>query len=88
MEKTIVEYFYENEKKWADRPFLHQPFGDKWETYTWAKVGEMARRLATWLRQKCPKEKAHVSIVSSNCTYRHTANGKSSRLGKHEKRNP
>jgi len=68
MEKTIVEYFYENEKKWADRPFLHQPFGDKWETYTWAKVGEMARRLATWLRQKCPKEKAHVSIVSSNCT--------------------
>ena len=67
MTKTLIEYFYDKEKNWADRPYLHQPFGDNWETYTWAEVGNMARRLATWLKQQCPKEKAHISIVSRNC---------------------
>ncbi len=64
---TLVEYFYRFEKEKANRPFLHQPFGDSWETYTWAEAGDKARRLATWLRKQCPKEKAHISIVSKNC---------------------
>ncbi len=63
----LIEYFYRFEKEKADRPFLHQPFGDTWETYTWAEVGEKARRLATWLKKQCPKENAHISIVSKNC---------------------
>jgi len=67
MEKLLIEYFYEKEKLRANRPYLHQPFGDTWETYTWAEVGDKARRLATWLKQQCPKEKAHISIVSRNC---------------------
>ena len=67
MAKLLIEYFYDKEKKWADRPYLHQPFGDKWETYTWAEVGDKARRLATWLKKQCPKEKAHISVVSRNC---------------------
>jgi len=67
MEKTLIEYFYEYEKTKADRPFLYQPFGEIWETYTWAEVGEKARKVATWLKQQCPKEKAHVSIISKNC---------------------
>jgi len=66
-EKTLIEYFYRFEKEKANRPFLHQPFGDSWETYTWAEAGDKARRLATWLRKQCPKEKAHISIVSKNC---------------------
>ena len=66
-EKTLIEYFYRFEKEKANRPFLHQPFGDNWETYTWAEAGDKARRLATWLRKQCPKEKAHISIVSKNC---------------------
>ena len=65
--KTLIEYFYRFEKEKANRPFLHQPFGDKWETYSWAEVGDKARRLATWLKKQSPKEKAHVSIVSKNC---------------------
>jgi len=67
MAKTLIEYFYEKEKSWANRPYLHQPFGDQWEVYNWAEVGDKARRLATWLKQQCPKEKAHISIVSRNC---------------------
>ncbi|MEO1652159.1 MAG: AMP-binding protein [Bacteroidota bacterium] len=66
-QKFLVEYFYQHEKEKANQPFLHQPFGDTWETYTWAEVGEKARRLATWLKKQCPKEKAHISIVSKNC---------------------
>ncbi len=64
---SLVEYFYRYEKEKANSPFLHQPFGDTWETYTWAEAGEKARRLATWLKQQCPKEKAHISVVSKNC---------------------
>jgi len=67
MVKLLIEYFYEKEKSKANDPYLHQPFGDKWETYTWAEVGDKARRLATWLKKQCPKEKAHISIASSNC---------------------
>lgn len=67
MNKMLIEYFYEKEKNWADRPYLHQPFGDTWETYSWAEVGDKARRLATWLKKQCSKEKAHISIVSRNC---------------------
>ena len=27
--------FYEWEKNFPNQPFLNQPFGDTWETYTW-----------------------------------------------------
>ena len=67
MKKSLIEYFYGYEKERANRPFLHQPFGDTWETYTWAEVGDKARRLATWLKKQTSKDKAHVSIVSKNC---------------------
>ncbi|MEO1434419.1 MAG: AMP-binding protein [Bacteroidota bacterium] len=63
----LIEYFYRFEKEKANQPFLHQPFGDTWETYTWAEAGDKARRLATWLKKQCPKENAHISIVSKNC---------------------
>jgi long-chain acyl-CoA synthetase len=65
--KTLVEYFYQFEKEKASKPFLHQPFGETWETYTWAEAGDKARRLATWLKKQCPKENAHISVVSKNC---------------------
>jgi len=64
---TLVEYFYRFEKEKADRPFIHQPFGDTWETYTWSEAGDKARRLATWLKKQCSKEHAHISVVSKNC---------------------
>lgn len=64
---TLVEYFYRFEKEKANRPFIHQPFGDTWETYTWSEAGDKARRLATWLKKQCPKEHAHISVVSKNC---------------------
>lgn len=59
--------FYEWEKKFKDRPLLRQPFGDKWEEYTWGEVGEMARKLASGLKSLGLKDNAHIGIYSKNC---------------------
>ena len=59
--------FYEWEKKFRDSPYLRQPFGDEWEEYTWGKVGDMARRLATGLKSLGLREGAHIGIYSKNC---------------------
>ena len=59
--------FYEWEKKFRDNPYLRQPFGDEWEEYTWGKVGDMARRLATGLKSLGLREGAHIGIYSKNC---------------------
>ena len=59
--------FYEWEKKFRDNPYLKQPFGDEWEEYTWGKVGDMARRLATGLKSLGLRDGAHIGIYSKNC---------------------
>ena len=59
--------FYEWEKKFHDRPFLRQPFGDQWEEYTWAEVGQMARKLASGLKSMGLRENAHIGLISKNC---------------------
>ena len=59
--------FYEWEKRSHDRPFLRQPFGDRWEEYTWAEVGQMARKLATGLKSLGLKDNAHIGLISKNC---------------------
>jgi long-chain acyl-CoA synthetase len=59
--------FYEWEEKHKERPFLRQPFGDKWEEYTWGEVGQMARKLASGLRSLELRDKAHIGLISKNC---------------------
>ena len=59
--------FYEWEEKFHDRPFLKQPFGNQWETYTWGEAGQMARKLATGLQSMGLREKAHIGLISKNC---------------------
>lgn len=64
---TLLDAFYHREKNWADRPYLHQPFGEKWETYTWAEVGQMARKMATYLHQQNLPAGSKIGLVSKNC---------------------
>ena len=56
--------FYKWEKELSNKPFLRQPFGDNWETYTWSEAGMMARKLATGLKSLGLKEKSHIGLVS------------------------
>lgn len=59
--------FYEWEKRFKDKPFLRQPFGNQWEEYTWGEVGEYARKLATGLKSLGLRENAHIGLISKNC---------------------
>ncbi len=65
--QTIIEGFYQLEKRFADKAFLHQPFGDRWETYTYGEVGLKARQLASALQDKGLPPKSHIGLVSKNC---------------------
>lgn len=64
---TLLDAFYHREEKWANRPYLHQPFGEEWETYTWAEVGQMARKVATYLKDQNLPAGSNIGLVSKNC---------------------
>ncbi len=59
--------FYELEKRLGDKPFLLQPFGDEWETWTYQEAGQKARKLAAGLKALGLPEKSHIGLVSKNC---------------------
>jgi len=65
--KSVLEYFYSWEENSPNNIFLNQPFGDKWESYTWKDVGIMARRAATGLQKLQLAPKSHIGLVSKNC---------------------
>ncbi|MEL6850199.1 MAG: AMP-binding protein, partial [Bacteroidota bacterium] len=44
-----------------------QPFGDRWEEYTWAETGQMARKLATGLLSLGLPPRSHIGLISKNC---------------------
>ena len=66
-EKTLIELFYEKEKKHANEAFLRQPFGDMWEEYTWGKAGEMVRKLASAILSYDLPPHSNIGLVSKNC---------------------
>mgnify|MGYP001152282897 CR=1 FL=1 len=66
-QKTVLDYFYDKEKNLADRPFLRQPFGDRWEVYTWGETAQMVRKLAAGLRSLELPPKSNIGLVSKNC---------------------
>ena len=59
--------FYDWEEKLRDKPFLRQPFGNKWEVYTWGEAGLMARKLATGLKSLGLPKGSHIGLMSKNC---------------------
>ena len=58
--------FYEWEKKFHDRPFLRQPFGDQWEEYTWAEAGKWLENLPRGSTIGL-RDNAHIGLISKNC---------------------
>jgi long-subunit acyl-CoA synthetase (AMP-forming) len=65
---TILEKFYHWEKVKANEAFLRQPQGEEWIDYTWAEVGNQARRLAAALKAMYP-EPSNIGLVSKNCAH-------------------
>lgn len=65
--KTCLQSFEEKVAANPQKPFLHQPFGDKWETYSWGEVASMARKVAHHLQSLNLRDNAHIGLVSKNC---------------------
>ncbi|SEP65355.1 AMP-binding protein [Neolewinella agarilytica] len=64
---TLLHAFYHREKAQAERVYLRQPFGEKWEDYSWAEVGQMARKVATYLKAQNFPPRSNIGLVSKNC---------------------
>lgn len=67
--KTLLDYFYEFEKRKANEVYLRQPINGNWKTYTWAEVGNQVRRMATALKAMNLPPKTHIGILSKNCAH-------------------
>ncbi len=67
--KTPIEYFYKWEKELPNRPFLKQPKGDTWTTWTYAEAGQEARRMATALQELGLAPGSHIGLSSKNCAH-------------------
>ncbi|MEM1124419.1 MAG: AMP-binding protein, partial [Bacteroidota bacterium] len=65
--KSAVELFCEREKNTPNAPFLRQPFGDRWEVYSYGEAGQMVRKMAAGLKKMGLKDNAHIGLVSKNC---------------------
>ena len=65
--KTALQAFVAKEASQPNKPYLHQPFGEKWETLTWAETGVQARKLASYLKSLHLRDGAHIGLVSKNC---------------------
>jgi len=66
--KLLLDYVYEHEENRADQIYLTQPLGGgRVEDYSWARVLDEARRVATYLKDKGWEPGSTVAIVSKNC---------------------
>ena len=59
--------FYKWENNFPNQPFLKQPFGDTWETYSWKEAGRIARKVASALKSMNLPKGAHIGLISKNC---------------------
>ncbi|MCS6822060.1 MAG: AMP-binding protein [Microscillaceae bacterium] len=66
---TLLEKFYEWEKKQPNKVYLRQPSGNQWINYTWAEVGDQARRIATAINSLGLPPKSNIGIISKNCAH-------------------
>lgn len=62
-----MAYFYQWEKQRAHEIYLKQPFGDGFRDFTWAEVGDQARRMATYLQSLGLPPQSNIGLVSKNC---------------------
>tara|TARA_Y100000385_G_scaffold269888_2_gene308389 strand:+ start:550 stop:2235 length:1686 start_codon:yes stop_codon:yes gene_type:complete len=66
---TLLGMFYHWENQKPGATYLRQPVEQNWSEYTWAEVGEQARRVASALRSIGLMEGQRVSILSKNCAH-------------------
>lgn len=67
--RTVLHYFYHWESEKAQGIYLRQPINGEWKDYTWAEVGNQARRMASYLKSLDLPPKSNIGLVSKNCAH-------------------
>ncbi len=66
---TLTDFFLKWEKLQPEKIHLRQPVGDDFIDYTWAEVGQQARRMATYLQSLGLPHGSNIGLVSKNCAH-------------------
>ncbi|SDS12740.1 Long-chain acyl-CoA synthetase (AMP-forming) [Halopseudomonas xinjiangensis] len=67
---SALEAFYQRELAHPDKTYLVQPLGDgSVVSYSWAQVGDQARRMAAYLRSLQFPASSHIALLSRNCAH-------------------
>lgn len=69
LSETLLDMFYHWEREKPESPYLRQPIEQAWTEYTWAEVGDQARRIAAALGSFGLHSGDRVSILSKNCAH-------------------
>ena len=68
--RSMLDYLYEHEQQRADQVFLTQPIGGgQVIDYTWARMMDQARRMASHLRTRGFEPGARIAMLSKNCAH-------------------
>jgi len=65
--QPVLKSFLSNSAKFPERAFLHQPYNQKWQTFTFAGVEHQARCVARGLQAQGFRQGDRIGIISKNC---------------------
>ena len=66
---TLTDFFLKWETLQPEKVYLRQPVGDEFINFTWADVGQQARRMATYLQSLGLPSGSNIGLVSKNCAH-------------------
>lgn len=67
---SALDAFYDRELAHPDKTYLVQPLADgSVETFSWAQVGDQARRMAAYLGTLGLAPGSHIGLLSRNCAH-------------------
>jgi long-chain acyl-CoA synthetase len=66
---SLTDFFLKWEAMQPNQTYLRQPVGDRFIDYTWAEVGNQARRMATYLDSLGLPPHSPIGLVSKNCAH-------------------
>lgn len=66
---TLLDMFYHWESQKPDATYLRQPVAQNWTEFTWAEVGDQARRIGSALQSMGLNGGQRISILSKNCAH-------------------
>lgn len=64
-----VEMLLQQARSEPEKPYLHQPVGGIWKSYTWSDVADQVRRMATALRSIGLSRGARIAITGINTAH-------------------